>query len=133
MDFTKYSKHKDKFDSLYTIILNNCNKEEIIKYLYDKLDKLKNVKDITRRKYINNRLFSLITYFKTNKYEKPLSSIVLLGIDINEIKLTKKDKNTLTEYSLPKIIFKNDKYFDVEYLTSLFNNFKFYNIIKVKK
>ena len=126
----EYKNIKDKFESLYTFVVYDSSIDKLVEFLFQKLKILQKINDNVRKKYLNDRLYSLILYLK-NDQNRTINSILLLGKDINEIPLTKNYISVLKEYLVPEIIIKNGEYFDLEYVTLLLTDLSFYKIINV--
>jgi len=126
----EYKNIKDKFESLYTFVVYDSSIDKLVEFLFQKLKILQKINDNVRKKYLNDRLYSLILYLK-NDQNRTINSILLLGKDINEIPLTKNYISVLKECLVPEIIIKNGEYFDLEYVTLLLTDLSFYKIINV--
>ena len=122
---------RDKCQSQYTIIINNISVEDIISLIYKKIEVVKTIKDIYKRKYLNDRIYSFIEYFKQFEPETIKSEIYLLGKNIINVPLTKKWINTLNEWNIPNFIFENGEYFDIDYANSLLLDNEYYDVIKI--
>jgi len=122
---------RDKFQSSYTILINNIQVDDIISRLYKKLDIINTIKDGVRKKYLNDRVYTLIEHFKQLDPETFNSGIYLLGKDIHVIDLKKDWINVLNDWSVPNFIFMNGEYFDIDYLTNLLLDISYLDIIRI--
>ena len=122
---------RDKFESNYTIIVNNLTIEQIKKQLHKKLDHISTIKDNVRRKYLNDRVYSLIEHLNTFPEENVNTCIYLLGKTISIIPLSKQHASTLDQWSIPKFIFMNGEYFEIDYIKDLLFNNEYYDTIKI--
>ena len=129
----EYRSHRDKFESMYTFIVHSVTGQEFLDYLHKMLDRIKSIKDATKKKYLNDRLYELVTFVDNkNKPDGKLNSVILLGPELIEIKLSDKHKNTLTEYNIHHITYHNQPKFDIDYVADLFFNFSFREVIRIK-
>lgn len=130
-DLDKYKDHNDKFESLYTFIVHNTTKDEFTKFVYNLLDKVNTIKDNIKKKYLNDRLYSLILYTNSMKNDF-INSIILLGNSIDEIELSRKHIFTLNDYNIQNINVSNDRQYNIKFLKDLFFDFDFYDVINIK-
>lgn len=122
----------DKYNSLFTIIICNKNNEFVVEKIEQQINKVKGMSNGFKKKYILNRLHNFIEYLEN--YEKPkICSIILIGKDVDEIKLTKKQVKTINEYNIPQYIFLYGNTYDINYVNDLFTNFDFYNVIEIQQ
>jgi hypothetical protein len=119
---------RDNHESLFTILLHNFTKEEFISDLKDKLNQIKSIKNSFKRIKLNDRIFNLMQQVENNKIHI-FNHIILVSDDIIYINLESDDIKLLKEYDIPKYTFEYGEYFNIEWLTDLFNNFNFYNIV----
>jgi hypothetical protein len=125
-----YKDNKDKFQSLYTYIVYDTENKEMINTLYKQLETISKMGDNIKKKYLNDRIYQLILYYK-NKKDSVINVVILLGKEIVEIALSKKQKQTLKEYKFPKIITKRGYNFHIDYLKDVFFNFNFRDVIHI--
>jgi len=130
-DLDKYKNIVDRYDSLYTIIVYNTNINELVDFIYHKLEKIKIIKNIYKRKHINDRLYFFKQYIDDTIKKDKINSIFLLGKDIIEFELTKSEIKVLSEYNIKPIIFKSGEYFDIDYVNNLLTDFTFYTVIHI--
>lgn len=122
------AKIRDSHESLFTILTYETSREDFISDLKKRLDKIKDIKNTFKKKKLNDRIFKLVTFVEqspTQIYNK----IILLSDDIVLIDLTNQDIKMLKEYSIPNYTFEYGEYFNVNWITDLFENFTFYNIV----
>lgn len=131
MDLEQFKEIRDKFESSYTIIINGLSVENTISTLYKKLDTINQMKDNVKRKYLNDRIYSLIEHFSTFAVDDILHNIYLLGATLNIIPLNKTHMQTMSDWSVPAFIFRNGEYFDIEYIQTLLLDESYYDIIKI--
>ena len=79
----------DKFESQFTIIVYDLTIKNLISELYKKLSFIKQIKDTFKKKYINDKLYSLIEYLNEMDGDLIANNIYLVGCDINTINLTR--------------------------------------------
>ena len=82
MSFEDYVNIKDKYDSLYTVIIYNTPKNKLIDLINHKLEKIKLMANSFKRKYLNDRLYLFREYVNTMKEKH---RILLVGKEIIEI------------------------------------------------
>lgn len=130
-DLDKFRNIRDKFESNYTIIINSLTINDITSLLYKKLEHINQIKDTIRRKYLNDRIYSLIEYFKQFEPDNVNTGLYLLGKDIDVINLNKTYINILKEWSMPNFIFRNGEFFDIDYINSIFFDNDYHDVIKI--
>lgn len=127
-----FRKIEDKYESLYSIVYHHITTGDIISDLHKRLKMLKTLKSGSKRKYINDRIFSLITFFKDKyKAENEINSICLLGKTIDLIPLTKEHLKIVKDYSINKIVFERGDTFQIDFLNCLLLDTSFKNVIHV--
>jgi len=131
-ELKQYSTITDKFESLYTIVVYSTTLENFITTLFEKLKSIKNRKDPYKRKYHNDRIYSLINYFGNQDREKIINKVYLLGKDIEEFSLTKNHIKTLLTYNVRNINIINGTNFAIDYVIDLLTDVIFYHVISVK-
>lgn len=122
--FDPYRTLHDKFMSMYVVILYGVTGDEVIDSTYKHLESLKKVRDDYKRKYINDRLFSLIEHFRSHRrLDDVCNETILLGKEIiDEFPLTKSEVHLLKQYEFPSVTFRHGDTFDFEYLHDLLHN-----------
>jgi len=128
----QFKNTEDKFNSLFTIITHNIQVNEIITKLYHRLGILKNISDSYKRKYLNNRVYSLINYLKGRKPEEISNNVFLISKTINIIPITKKQQALLQEYNVNPFIIKNGPKFEIDYINALLNDTIFKHAIHIQ-
>ena len=131
-NLAEYEGCYDKFESMYTFIVHDVTWSDLSEYVHKMLDRIKSIKDTTKRKYLNDRVYTLLTYVDDKKSDNKVNSVILVGQELVEIPLNSSQKGTLTEYKIPNIIYQNQSKFNLDYVTDLFFNFSFRNVFKVK-
>jgi acylphosphatase len=121
----------DKFESNFTIIINNIKISEALNILSKKLGQINKKKDNVKRKYLNDRLYTLIDHLKEADPESIVSNLYLVGRDLDIIPLQKKWKHTMREWSIPSIVVKNDDMFDIDYLNAVFVDATYHDVIRI--
>lgn len=129
--FDQYKSLSDKADSMYTVVTNGVTGQELVDDFYQRLAKIKKMGDGVKRKYLNDRMYSIIQYLEARK-EETLNCVLLVGKEIHEIPLSKRQRGILTEFRVPTLVIRNDRQFDVSYLEDLLNNTDYYDVIQVK-
>lgn len=123
----KFKDIKDKYDSLFTILIYDLQLQEVIDKLFYRLEIIKRIKNTYKRKYLNDRLYGFIEYLKIIKEFD--GGIFFISDEINEIKI--KDTKILKEYNVNNFIFKYGNKFEIDYLTNLFEDFEFRHVIDI--
>ena len=113
-----------KKDSLITFLVHGITIQKWIDDLYHQLDKCKGIKNGFKRKEVNNRLFSLITYLKENYTETnvEISAVCLLYEELHFFLIPKKKKLILEECNIKNILYFRDDYFRIDVLEDIFFN-----------
>ena len=129
-----YKNFEENTETLFSILIYNKNKNEIIKNLDNHLEKAKNILNITKKNRINNRLFNLIKYINDNFNENIIiNSIFLLNDKIFEYKLSNNDIQIAEKYKFLNFYIKTDNKFYVEYFIDIFTNFNFIYTMNINK
>ncbi len=123
---------RGKFQSNYTIIVNGMSFDEVLNIMYKKLELVNKLKDNVKKKHLNDTLYSFVEYLKQQHPEDKDNTLYLVGANLKIINLKKSWKSILNEWNVPKFTFRNDEYFDIDYLNSLFTDDSYYDIIKIK-
>ena len=131
MDLEKFKDIRDKFESSYTIIINGLTVETIITTLHKKLDIVNTSKDNVKKKYLNDRIYSLIEHFNQFDIEKVMHNIYLLGKSLDIIPLSKDNIRILNEWQIPSFVFRYGEFFDIDYLNALLFDESYYDIINI--
>tara|TARA_B100002019_G_scaffold262203_1_gene249483 strand:- start:31 stop:963 length:933 start_codon:yes stop_codon:yes gene_type:complete len=119
----------------YTILTYSYKNEDLIDTLKKKLENMnKKIKDAHKKKFINERVFSLISNLESAfKLNEEVNGIFLVNSKINKILFSKDDLNFCKNWSLPKLTFDYDDRFDIEYLTKLFSTDAIKTVFKFSK
>lgn len=132
-EIKSFRKVRGKQNSLITLIVYDTSKDELLSYVDKQLDLIKNIKDSFKRKMENEILYKLKCDIE-NLSEEKVNKIYLVSEDeINNFNLTKKNIHTLREYNKPKIYYKTDERFEINYIIDLFTDFKFYKVLELDK
>ena len=130
--FTYLKDKRDKFLSMYVIVLHDITVQEVIDLLYKKLEELKRIKDTYKRGYVNDRIFSLVTDFKSNrKTDDIVSEVIFLGPKIESSPLASNELVVLREWKIPNFMMHGVEFFDLEFLQDLLYNTDYDEVIKV--
>lgn len=127
--------HKDKFESLYMIIVYDLETTELIEKVSHQLKLINTLKDNIKRKYLNDRMFNFKTYLTNQKYNKEkekINKIFFIHNETDELDLTKEWCQILIDFQVDKYIFKFGDHFDLDYLIELLTDRTFKNVIYVK-
>lgn len=127
------SKDTDKFESLYSFICYDTTIDSFISWLYKTLELIDKSRDDVKRKYLNDRIYSMITFIKDEfKPEDDFNYVFLLGKTIHKFILTKKQILNLRNYQIKNIWFANGEYYNIEAITDLLNNTEHYEVLQVQ-
>ena len=88
-------------------------------------------KDNVKKKYLNDRVYSLVEHFKNALPEDVITNVYLLGKRIDVIPLTKQHIATLNEWSVPTFIFRNGEFFDIDYVQALLFDVEYHDTIRI--
>lgn len=115
----KFSKSTDKFS--YSVLIHSTINQELIETIKKKLENInKKINNSYKKKFINERIYSLITYLESVfKQTDEINSIFLIDKKINQLDFTKSEKNFCKTWNIPKLIFEYDDHFHIDYLTEL--------------
>jgi hypothetical protein len=122
---------RDKFESNYTVIVNNMLVGEIQNVLTKKLETINTLKDNFKKKYLNNRFYSLVNFFNQKDPTLKNSGIYLVGQELQIIDLKKSWSKTLNEWGVSKLLIRNDEYFPIDYINSLLLDNSFYDVVEI--
>lgn len=117
----EFSKEKERYS--YTILVHSYINEDLIDSTKKKLENInKKIKDTHKKKFINDRIYSFITYLESafNLKEK-INSIFFINSKVNSIQLSKNEYSFCLKWNIMKYYMDYDDKFDVEYLTNLFS------------
>lgn len=131
-DLLKLRKVRDKQDTVLTIIIYDHGKDEFINFLKKQIENIKKMKDAFKRKLINDRLYDFLCYIESNALDN-INHIYLVGPDIHELELTKKQVIMLKEYNIKSLFYEFDDRYHINYIDKLFNDFNFYKIAELDK
>jgi hypothetical protein len=131
-DLLKLRKVRDKQDTVLTIIIYDHGKEEFITYLKKQLENIKKIKDSYKRKAINDRLYDFLTFIESNAPEM-INYIYLVGPEMHDLELTKKQVNMLKEYNIKSLFYEYSDRYNINYIDKLFNDFDFYKVAEIDK
>ena len=131
-EIKSYRKVRGKKNSLITLIVYDTLKINLISFIDKQIESIQNIKDTFRRKIINDNLFNLKCRIESLSEDK-IDKIYLISEEINCFDLTKKNIHTLREYNKPKIYYKTDERFEINYIIDLFTDFKFYKVLELDK
>lgn len=119
---------RESHTASFTLLMWDLSKDELIMELKHKLALISTIKNTFKKSKLNDRLYEYLCQIEKSSI-KSYSQIVLIGTETYIYMLDKNDINMLKEYSLPKFTIQNDEYFNIRWLSDLFENFKFYDII----
>lgn len=132
-EIKSFRKVRGKQNSLITLIVYDISKDELLSYVDKQLDFIKNIKDSFKRKMVNDILYKLKCNIENLSEEKVNKIYLVSEDDINNFNLTKKNIHTLREYNKPKIYYKTNERFEINYIINLFTDFKFYKVLELDK
>lgn len=131
IELENFRNDRDKFESLFTILIVDQEVSKITEKLHERLGFLKAIKNNYKRKYLNDRLYSFIQFFEEYKPDDKITGIFLVGTAINKISLSKNHIDVIREYNIQQYIFKFGEYFYIDYINDLLTDLTFNNIIHV--
>jgi len=131
-DLLKLRKVRDKQDTVLTIIIYDHSKEQFITFLKKQLENIKKIKDSYKRKAINDRLYDFLTFIESNGPER-INYIYLVGPEMHDIELTKKQVIMLKEYNIKNLFYEYSDRYNINYIDKLFNDFDFYKVAEIDK
>jgi hypothetical protein len=119
---------RESHTASFTLLMWNLDKDTLIAELKHKLALISTIKNQFRKIKLNDRLYEYLVSIEKSSNQS-YSQIVLIGSETYILKLDSKDINMLKEYSIPQFNIQNDEFFNIKWLTDLFENFKFYDVI----
>ena len=124
---------EDKFS--YTILVHSYNNEELLVTINKKLENInKNINNSYQKKFINDRINSLITHLESNfKNNDEINAIFLIDTKVNRIDLSKKDKSFCNQWKISKFIFDYDEKFNIDFLVELLSTKMVNTVFKFDK
>jgi len=128
-----FSSYKDKFS--YTILVHSYNNEELLGTINKKLENInKKISNPYQKKFINDRIHSLITHLESNfKKTDEINAIFLIDTKVNRIDLSKKDKSFCNQWKISKFIFDYDEQFNIDFLVELLSTKMIKTVFKFDK
>lgn len=132
-NFNKENKTNDKFS--YSFLFHSTKSEEIINIIKKKLDNInKKIKNSFKKKYINERIFSLITYLECNyDPDKTINSLFFIDTQVHNLVLSKEDMKFINKWNISKFYMDYDEIFQIEYFTELFSTNSINTVFKFDK
>ena len=131
MNLDVYIGKRDKFESLYTILVYNTKYINLISFLYDKLEKINNISNAFKKKYLNDRIYNFKEYVDCKfKKDDIINALFLVSDTIYNFTLDK-EIDVLKEFSVKNILFLNDEYFKIDFIKDLLYNFDYKYVIYV--
>jgi hypothetical protein len=117
----EYKDKKDKFS--YTIITHSYTSEELVGVIKNKLENInKKIKNSFKKKFINERIYSLIVYLESKfNVKDQVNSIFLINEEIYSFPFTKKDRTFCLDWNISQFIIDYDEQFNIDYLIELFS------------
>lgn len=125
-NLTQYLTNKDK--CCYTFLIHNYINETLINDIKKKLENInKKITNSFKKKFINERIFSLITHLESSyRQDEEINAIFLIDKKVNVILLSKADTKFCNEWSIKNFYMEYDEVFQIEYLQDLFST----NLVK---
>lgn len=132
-EFIRENRDKtDKFNSVITALYYDLSNSEVYDHIDIELKKVNTIKDNFKKKYLNDRCYSLREHVKKNNSPDTIVNSVFMCIndDINEIKLDKKTVDYIKKYNVQNRCFYWGKGFDTDFLMDVFVNKDFFDTIE---
>ena len=127
----KYQNITDKFNSLFTLTVYDTKVNDFKFFLKEKLEKIQNISNNYKKKYLNDRLYNFILYIEDNyKDGDIINSLFLISNKINEHVLTE-ELEILKYFNIKNILYFNDEYYKVEFINDLFYNKDYKHVINI--
>ncbi len=132
-EISKFKNMNEKFS--YSILTYSYTNEELIDLLKKKLENInKKIKDSFKKKFINERVFSLITNLESSfNMNEIVNGIFFVNTDINKIIFSKENVKYCNKWSLQKLWLDYDDKFSTQYLTQLFSEKSLEIVFKFSK
>ena len=132
-EISKFKNMNEKFS--YSILTYSYTNEELIDLLKKKLENInKKIKDSFKKKFINERVFSLITNLESSfNMNEIVNGIFFVNTDINKIIFSKENVKYCNKWGLQKLWLDYDDKFSIEYLTQLFSEKSLEIVFKFSK
>ena len=132
-EISKFKNMNEKFS--YSILTYSYTNEELIDLLKKKLENInKKIKDSFKKKFINERIFSLITNLESSfNMNEIVNGIFFVNSDINKIIFSKENVKYCNKWSLQKLWLDYDDKFSTQYLTQLFSEKSLEIVFKFSK
>lgn len=124
-----YRNVTDKYESLMTFLVHDITVKELNDKLYHRLNMIKTIKNTFKRKYINDRLYNFIEYFKEYDLNTIINAIFLVSTEIIDIPLNEKYMSIIKEYDINNFIIKYNNNFEINYINDLLTNLNFRTIL----
>lgn len=132
-ELCKFQECNDKYS--YTIYVHSFINEELVNHIKSKLDNInKKVNNSFKKKFINDRIFSFITYLESSYTVKDnVNGIFLIDTKVRSIPFTKENLNFCKEWGISKFYMDYDEKFDIDYLAELFSTKSLRTVFKFDK
>jgi hypothetical protein len=127
----KYQNITDKFNSLFTFVIYDTKFNDFKFFLKEKLEKIQNISNNYKKKYLNDRLYNFILYIEDNyKDGDIINSLYLISNKIDEYPLTE-ELEILRYFNIKNILYFNDEYYKIDYIEDLFYNKDYKHILNI--
>lgn len=127
----KYQNITDKFNSLFTFVVYDTKFNDFKFFLKEKLEKIQNISNNYKKKYLNDRLYNFILYIEDNyKDGDIINSLYLISNKIDEYTLTE-ELEILRYFNIKNILYFNDEYYKIDYIEDLFYNKDYKHILNI--
>jgi len=129
--FSKFRKNHDRYDSMFTILGYDIGTKDFTGQIEHHLKLINTITDVKKKHFLNDRLLNFRNLI-TEKPEKQINSVFLVGDEINEISLEKDWIVTLKDFDISNFIFKYGGTFDIDYLKIILIDKFFKHVICLK-
>ena len=130
--FEKYRDINDKFESLYIFVIRDMSIENVINEITRMITIIEEIGNYVKKKYLKNRLSSLITYLECQGLENTISKIYMVYDKIDEIEINNEWNETLEMFKCKKFVCEYGSNFNLEWLHDYLTDRSYLNVLHVQ-
>lgn len=129
--FSKYRKEHDRYDSMFTILGYDIGIKDFVNEIDHHLKLINTIADVKKKHFLSDRI-STFKCLISEKSDKQINSVFLIGEKTTEIKLENDWINTLRQFDISNFIFKYGSTYDIDYLKIILEDSSYKHVICLK-
>ncbi len=131
MNFDKYLKAKDKFESLYIFVIYDSNIDEFNEKIAKIMKILDNIPDSKKRGFLKSRIYDFQKNVNDNHKER-INGIYFVSTKVEKEEIEKEHIATLKFFSHPKISYNFGNNYPIEWLNKLLYDMEYINVFNIR-